>query len=44
MQHFMLKELIYRASMAYNDEDFKEVVDDYVAGKWMDRKAPDRCY
>ncbi len=32
MQHFMLKELIFRASMSYSDADFKETVDDWIAG------------
>ncbi|KIW63540.1 chlorophyll synthesis pathway protein BchC [Phialophora macrospora] len=34
MQHFMRKELIFRASMSYTEADFKRTVDDYVAGKF----------
>lgn len=33
MQHFMLKEIIFRASMSYSDKDFKETVDDWIAGE-----------
>jgi hypothetical protein len=33
MQHFMRKELIFRASMSYTEADFKRTVDDYVAGR-----------
>lgn len=32
MQHFMLKEIIFRASMAYTEKDFKETVEAWIAG------------
>jgi threonine dehydrogenase-like Zn-dependent dehydrogenase len=32
MQFFMMKEVVLKASMAYDDEDFAEVVRDFVAG------------
>jgi len=32
MQHFMLKEVIFRASMSYSEKDFRETFDDWIAG------------
>lgn len=34
LMHAMLKEITIRFSMAYNHKDFKEVVDDFGAGKF----------
>ncbi|OAP65067.1 chlorophyll synthesis pathway protein BchC [Fonsecaea erecta] len=34
MGHFMLKEIVFRASMSYTEEDFKQTVDEFVAGKF----------
>ena len=34
MQHWMIKEIILRASMGYDEQDFAGVVEDYVAGKF----------
>ncbi|EXJ79935.1 hypothetical protein A1O3_08220 [Capronia epimyces CBS 606.96] len=31
---FMMKELVLRVAMAYTDEDFREVVEEFVAGKF----------
>jgi hypothetical protein len=31
--HLMLKELTVKASMAYDDKDFKETVEAFIAGK-----------
>ena len=33
MEHFMLKEIIFRASMSYTERDFDEIVQDWIAGK-----------
>ncbi|OCT45300.1 (R,R)-butanediol dehydrogenase [Cladophialophora carrionii] len=34
MEHFMPKELILRVAMSYTDADFREVVQDYLDGKF----------
>jgi hypothetical protein len=31
---FLLKEVVIKASLAYNDSDFKETVDCFIAGLW----------
>jgi hypothetical protein len=33
MQHFMFKEIIFRGSMGYQESDFKEIVEEWIAGK-----------
>jgi len=33
MHHFMIKDIVLRVSMAYNDKDFRDTVSDFVAGK-----------
>lgn len=33
MEFFHLKEIIFRASMSYDEEDFAEVVNDFSMGK-----------
>jgi len=34
MQHFMLKEVIFRASMSYTEKDFQDTVEDWISGKF----------
>lgn len=32
--HFIMKEITSKCSLAYNDKDFKETLDAFVAGMW----------
>jgi (R,R)-butanediol dehydrogenase/meso-butanediol dehydrogenase/diacetyl reductase len=34
MEHFMMKELVLRVGMSYTEEDFREVVEEFVAGEY----------
>lgn len=33
MGYFMMKEIILRVAMSYTNEDFREIVEEFVAGE-----------
>lgn len=41
MEHFMMKELVLRVGMSYTEEDFREVVEEFVAGKYSTSSESD---
>lgn len=42
--HYMLKEIVIKGCMAYDDKDFKETVDAFVAGWLLIGEALNRAY
>lgn len=37
MKYFHQKEIVFRASMAYNEQDFEEVVKDFIEGEYSEQ-------